>query len=132
MYLFWLMFIINLPIILIYRSSTVNYNYNNRYTTFISRLSIGNLEQNDPFCTYTSLQDQQDIELKCMADYAYMTTLEAYGLAYARDIHTGGRTTDPEKVCNEVNFIYGEGGRQSPLPEFPEFLSEPSEGLFGP
>ena len=56
-----------------------------------------------------------------------MTKIEAFGLAYARDIHTGGRLTDPIRLCQEVNFIHGDAPREVALLDFPPFLTESTE-----
>jgi hypothetical protein len=100
MWLFLILFIINLPVMLVYRSSTVNYNENNRFTTFLSRMSIGNLEQVDPYCTYTDTSDQGALELRCMSDLGFLSTIKGYGLSYARDIQSGGVWTEPTHLCD--------------------------------
>ena len=49
-----------------------------------------------------------------------MVGIEDFGLAYARDTKHSGNFTNPDLLCDEVNFFSGESPDERPQPFRPE------------
>ena len=79
--LFFILMVLNIPIYLIYASSTAN----NAYTDTEEGLrffTIGNLGQNNPACGYSTVdfsESGQTLEVGCSIAGQYMTGIETYG-----------------------------------------------------
>ena len=108
--LFFILSILNIPIYLMYASSTIGNQYGNLDEIF-KYFTVGNIEQTNTVCGHTTI-DGPSIELKCPST-GYMSSIDEFGLLYMLDYVTG-RISHPITECKQVDPL---GYKDQSLPD---------------